>query len=53
MEDCELFNVCSTEIRAVVISILSIISVYLAIAAYVRKFSILFIFEKSVSQHVS
>ena len=24
MEDCELFNVCSTEIRSVIISILSI-----------------------------
>ena len=28
MEDCELFNVCSTEIRSVVISISSIIRVY-------------------------
>ena len=32
MEDCELFNVCSTEIRSVVISISSIICVYLAIS---------------------
>ena len=31
MEDCELFNVCSTELRSVVISISSIICVYLAI----------------------
>ena len=31
MEDCELFNVCSTEIRSVVISISSITCVYLAI----------------------
>ena len=30
MEDCELFNVCFTEIRSVVISIASIICVYLA-----------------------
>ena len=29
MEDCDLFNVCSTEIRSVVISISSIICVYL------------------------
>ena len=32
MEDCELFNVCSTEIRLVVISNSSIICVYLAIS---------------------
>ena len=32
MEDCELFNVCSTEIWSVVISISSIICVYLAIS---------------------
>ena len=33
MEDCQLFNVCSTEIRKVVIiSISSIIRVYLAIS---------------------
>ena len=32
MEDCELFNVCSTEISLVVISISSIICVYLAIS---------------------
>ena len=32
MEDCELFNVCCTEIRSEVISISSIISVYLAIS---------------------
>ena len=32
MEDCELFNVCSTEIRSVAISISSIICVYLAIS---------------------
>ena len=32
MEDCELLNVCSTEIRSVVISISSIIWVYLAIS---------------------
>ena len=31
MKDCELLNVCSTEIRSVVISISSIIWVYLAI----------------------
>ena len=31
MEDCELFNVCSTEVRSVVNSISSIICVYLAI----------------------
>ena len=39
MEDCELFNVCSTEIRSVVISISSIICVYLAISkkASIRK----------------
>ena len=30
MENCELFNVCSTEIRSVVISISSIVYVYLA-----------------------
>ena len=32
MEDCELFNVCSTEIWSVVISISSVISVYLTIS---------------------
>ena len=32
MEDYELFNVCSAEIRLVVISISSIIGVYLAIS---------------------
>ena len=32
MEDCELFNVCSTEKRSVVISISSIVCVYLAIS---------------------
>ena len=32
MEDCELFNVCSTEIRSEGISISSIICVYLAIS---------------------
>ena len=34
MEDCELFNVCSTEVRSVVISISSItcIRVYLVIS---------------------
>ena len=32
MEDCELFNVCSTEITSVVINISSIICVYLAIS---------------------
>ena len=32
MEDCELFNVCSTEIWSVVISISSIICVYLAMS---------------------
>ena len=32
MEDCELFNACSTEIRSVVISISSIICAYLAIS---------------------
>ena len=32
MKYCELFNVCSTEIRSVVISISSIICVYLAIS---------------------
>ena len=32
MEDCELFNFCSTEIRLVVLSISSIICVYLAIS---------------------
>ena len=32
MEFCELFNVCSTEIRSGVISISSIICVYLAIS---------------------
>ena len=32
MEDCELFNVSSTEIWSVVISISSIICVYLAIS---------------------
>ena len=39
MKDCELFNVCSTEIRWVVISISSIICVYLAISnKYVFKY---------------
>ena len=33
MEDCELFNVSSTEIRSAVISISSIICVYLAISS--------------------
>ena len=33
MEDCELFNVCSTEIWSVVVSVLSIICVYLAISS--------------------
>ena len=33
MEDFELFNVCSTEIWSVVISISSIICVYLAISS--------------------
>ena len=32
MEDCELFNVCSIEIRSVVIDISSIICVYLTIS---------------------
>ena len=32
MEDSDLFNVCSTEIRSVVISISSIICAYLAIS---------------------
>ena len=32
MEDCELFNVCSSEIWSVVISISNIICVYLAIS---------------------
>ena len=32
MEGCEVFNVCSTEIRSVVISISSVIWVYLAIS---------------------
>ena len=32
MKDCELFNVCSTEIRSVVTSISSSICVYLAIS---------------------
>ena len=32
MKDCELFNVCSTEIRVLVISISSIICVYLSIS---------------------
>ena len=32
MKDCELFNVCFTEIMSVVISISSIICVYLAIS---------------------
>ena len=32
MKDCELFNVCFTEIMLVVISISSIICVYLAIS---------------------
>ena len=32
MEDCELFNVCSTEMRSVVVSISSIIGVYLVIS---------------------
>ena len=32
MEDCDLFNVCSTQIRSVVISISSIICAYLAIS---------------------
>ena len=32
MEDCELFNVCSTEMRSVVISTSSIIGVYSAIS---------------------
>ena len=32
MEDCELFNVCSTEMKSVVISTSNIIGVYLAIS---------------------
>ena len=32
MEDCELFNICCTEIRSVLISISSIICVYLVIS---------------------
>ena len=33
MEDCELFNVCFTEIGSVIISISSIICVYRAISS--------------------
>ena len=32
MDDCKLFNVCSTEIRSIGISISTIICVYLAIS---------------------
>ena len=37
MEDCELFNVCSIEISSVVISISSIICVYLVVTNMVFK----------------
>ena len=37
MEDCELFNVCFTEIRWVVISISSIICVYSAISNKIKR----------------